>query len=249
MGEPVRPKETPAVPITELPEVKAAFAEAASRAAAEAIAAFANQSKDGSPSLDAQSLLNGLALAIAEISHQGNPKDKPVDPKVLAERRAATERMYALIDEAQALPKGDPRAPLYRTRSVCMFNDFKIDPYRRDPATKRAVPVEFRWRIEPNDAMIPLNDLAKRIYAEFRASRGNKAEYEKQIRRQVWLTDSGLVVEGVAPARREVSEMDRPNMSPGDLEFSEPDDPNAEYVRVLGTTHEPARQAVQGAAY
>lgn len=259
MGEPIKPKAAapvesaaptaPAsvIPLTETPEFKAAVAEAATQAAAFAIAQFASAkpaSDESAPSMDAQDLLRGLALAIAEMSHQGDKRDKPVDPKVMAERRAAQERMELLIDEAMALPKGDHRRPKYKVRSVVMLADYKIDPYRRDPATKKAVPVEFRWCLEPNDAMIPLNDLAERIFAEFRASRGNKYGkdgYSKnEVRRTAWFTDGGLLIEGVPPVRREIMLADATSDA---LDVSpDPSDPNATHVRVLGTSHPPARQ-------
>ena len=248
MGEPIKPKAEPVLTFTQ-EQIDALVTAAAQRAATEAAAAAIAQVSARSPNetgaIDAQSLLSGLALAIAEISHQGNPKDKPVDPKVLAERRVANERMYELISQAQALPKGDPRAPKYRTRSKLMFNDVEIVPYRRDPGTKKAVPVEFRWRLEPNDAMIPLNELAEAIYAEFRGSRGNKAAYEKGLKMQGWLTDGGLYIEGTAPARREVGGPEVED-NRGDLEIGAIDDPNATSIRVLGTNHAPARQTASG---
>lgn len=263
MGEPIKPSRgeraaaagdagetSPAVvPITETPEFKAAVAEAARAAAAEATAlaiaqfAAARDSATGhsEPTGDAQELLRGLALAIAEMSHQGDKRDKPVDPKVLAEREAAHARMYELIRKAQALPKGHPDSPKWKCRSVVMLADHKIDPFKRDPATKKAVPVEFRWRLEPNDAMIPLNPMAEAIFKEFRASRGNKGEYVRNaVQRQPWFTDNGLLIEGSPPIRREIQTVDE-SADALDIE-ADPFDPNATHVRVLGTSHPPARQ-------
>lgn len=251
MAEPIRPKAVPpvegaAIPLTETPEFKAAVAEAARAAAAEATAAVlaqfaANKGAEGRealPTEDAQDLLRGLALAIAEMSHQGDKRDKPVDPKVMAARREALDRMNVLIDRAKTLPKSE--WPLYRCRSVLMLADTKIDPYKRDPATKKAVPVQFRWCLEPNDAMIPVCDRAKAIYEEFRASRGNKADYAKNVlTRTPWFTDKGLLIEGSPPVRRAI-EMDAGGL---DLDNeADPFDPNAPLVRVLGTVHPPARQ-------
>ena len=244
MGEPIKPKEAAAPSFMETQEFKDAVAAAAEQAATKAAAAtIAMLSKAQSSPLDATSLVEQLALAISDLSHQGDPSRKPVDPKVLAERRAATDRMNVLIAEAMALPKGDPRAPKYRTRSKLMFHDTEITPYYRDPGTKKMVPREFWWRSEPNDAMVPVNDFAKRIYAEFRLSRGNRADYDKSVRFQTWVSDKGLIIEGTAPRRREVSEADA--TSPR-LEIGRPDDPNAEFINVLGTSHEPARQNYAG---
>jgi hypothetical protein len=243
-GEPARPA------FFETAEFKAAVQAAASEAAKKAAADVAEALRAANPAVgsDTQAILEGLALAIAQISHQGDKRDAPVDPKVLAERAAGMERMHALILEAKALPRGDPRRPLYKTRSKQNLNDTMIDPWRRDPATKKAVPVTFRWALEPNDAMVPLNELAEKIMAEFRASRGNQKEYAKQAERQAWLTDGGLLIEGAAPARREVSQSLEPT---GDLDVDlgeGPNDPNATHVRVLGTSHPPARQNIGAGA-
>jgi hypothetical protein len=245
MGDPIRPVRE--ISITETPEFKAAVAEAARQAASEAaamaVAQFSAAQGGANPSMDLQSFAQDLALAIAQMSHQGDKRDKPIDPKVLAARNAAHERMYVLIREALAMPKGDPRRPKWKTRSKLNLADHMIDPYRRDPATKKAVPVEFRWCLEPNDAMIPLNDLAEKIYVEFRASRGNRSEYTSGIRsepKQPWFTDHGLLIEGAPPARREISQaFDEDNV----IEVGEdPYDPNASHVHVLGTSHKAARQ-------
>ncbi len=243
MGEPIKPKEA-APPFTETQEFKDAVAAAAKQAASEAAAAtVAMLAKAQSSPFDATSLVEQLALAISDLSHQGDPSRKPVDPKVLAERRAATERMNKLIDEAMALPSGDKNAPKYQTRSKLMFLDTEITPYYRDPGTKKMVPREFWWRGEPNDAMVPINDFAKRIYAEFRLSRGNRADYDKSVRFTTWVSDKGLIIEGTAPRRREVAE---PEVGSKQLEIGRPDDPNAEFINVLGTSHEPARQVYAG---
>ena len=251
MGEPIKPAKAD-VPITETPEFKFAVAEAARVAAAEATAAaiahFAasqpTASDGATPSMDAQDLLRGLALAIAEMSHQGDKRDKPVDPKVLAERRAGQERMEAMFVEIASLPKNHPSVPRYKCRSRCVLHDRVIEPYKRDDATKKAVPVEFPWRLEPNDAMVPVNEMAERVYAEFRASRGNKhgkdGYAKNEVRRAIWITDKGRIIEGAPPVRREIK---AENGEIDDFEIADdPFDPNASHVRVLGTSHPPARQ-------
>ena len=247
MAEPIRvkPPEAASISITETAEFRAAVQEAASKAAAEAVAAavaqFATVRANTQASPDMMEMARSIGLAIAELSHQGDKRDKPVDPKVLAEREAGLQRMNALIDEAIKLPKGDPRRPKYKCMSRVILKDHVIDPYRRDPATKKAVPVEFTWCLDPNDAMVPLNDMAKRIFAEFRTSRGNKGEYAKnEVRRTAWLTDGGLLIEGAPPVRREIMSITE-NSDVLDVS-ADPFDPNATHVRVLGTSHPPARQ-------
>ena len=251
MGEPIKPKgDAPASITLSQAELDAILARAATEAAAAAIAQMSKAQPGSTPSNDAQALVQALAMEIANISYQGGDKrNAPVDPKVLAERAAAEDRMHALILEAKALPKGDPEAPKYRTRSKQQLNDVMIDPWRRDAASKKAIPVEFFWRLEPNDAMIPLNDRAKAIFAEFRGSRGNKADYLREQQRMAWLTDGGLIVEGAAPARRAIEQTDYERDGDLTVDLGDgPDDPNAQFKRVLGTSHAPARIGAYGNA-
>ena len=230
--------------LTDDPAFRAAVAEAA----AEHIAAFkaellATVRPDANPALptDAMALIQALALNIAQLGTQ-NDRDRPVDPAVLAARAKGMEKLHNLIRSAKALPKNDPAAPKWRVTAKVVLSDTIINPWKRDPARKLAVPVEFRWRGEPNGAFVPLNDTAKAIMEAFNESRGSKRDYEKEVYDSVWMSDGGLIIEGTGrpiPHKRQIMAVE----DPGELEIDDdPYSPNASKVHVLGTLHEPAQQ-------
>lgn len=248
MGEPIRPKgEAPAPAPFEMTReaFEAALAEAAAKGAAAAIAQIAAKPVTG----DFAQIADRLAMSISELTHQGDPRNKPMDPKIIAQRKEAEDRMLNLIAQAQALPQGDPRRPKWKTRSKLVFNDIMIDPYRTDPATKRAVPREFVWCGPPCIPMEPLNDMARDIKQEFLAFIGNDVDNTKwTARRTAWLTHNGLLVEGVAPQRRAVAEIEGSEAGHNGLEIFDNSDPNAKTVRILGTSHAPAERHSAGFA-
>jgi hypothetical protein len=251
MGEPIRPKAEAAAPSFEMTKeaFEAALVDAAAKGAALAVAQMASAPSQGVGGGMAE-IADRLALSISELTHQGDPRSKPLDPKVIAQRKAAEDRMHELILEAQALEPTDPRRPRWKTRSKCIFNDMIIDPYRTDPATKRAVPREFVWCGPPNIPMEPLNEFAKEIKEAFLAFIGNDINNTKwTARRTAWLTNNGLLVEGIAPQRRAVAEIAglETNAANG-LEIFDNTDPNAKTVRILGTAHAPAQRHSAGFA-
>jgi hypothetical protein len=239
--------------ITDTPEFKAAVQEAAAAAVAIAMAAL----KESNPASNMQEdLFRQMALNIAEMTHQGSKKDKPLDPRIIALRAAAQERLDTLLLETREKVHAAREAtykdentrqaairrlmPKYTCVSKVMLDDRVINPFRRNPATKAAESVEFYWLQEPNHAMRPLNEAARKIFAEFRESRGERSKIEKAAVKPLWMTDNGLIIEGAnAPQRREVA-------IPSDLDMPEAKDPEAPYVAVLGTIHEPAQNNYQG---
>lgn len=244
--------------ITDTPEFKAAVEIAAKEAANAAVAAAMAAMKEANPavSLDPNDLFRQMALNIAEMTHQGNKRDKPLDPRIIAARAAAQERLDALLTATrekvhaarETTYKDEPSRhsvirrvmPKYTCVAKVVLDDRVINPFKRNPATKAAESVEFYWLGEPNHAMRPLNDIARRIFAEFRESRGERSKIEKAAIKPLWMTDSGLIIEGAnAPQRREVA-------IPSDLDLPEVKDPEAPYVAVLGTIHEPAQNNYQG---
>lgn len=250
---------SPGVPFTETPEFKAAVAAAVAVAVPEVAArAVAELAKHGAPvgagiDPDATGLMEKLALAIAEISDQGT-KRKRVAPEILAARARAAEKAEALILECRTMIKqadetGDRAmkaawSPEYKVIAKIYFNERFIEPWRRDQATKQAVPNEIVWTGMPNEALRPINDIAKRIFALFKESIGSSDKIASIDSRPVWLTARGLVVKGDAPARMQVA--GNAGFADG-LEVKLPNDPTAPEVHVLGTIAPPARQNFQGA--
>ena len=210
---------------------------------------------------DIKSVFQEMALSIAEMSHQGDRTYKPVDPRVLAARKAGQDKLDGLLAEVrenrkvardQSYSSEAERedavlavSPRYRALSVVVLEENLIQPYKQDPATKKSIPVEFYWCGEPNDAMIPLNDVAREIHMAFCESRGSRSKIEKRMHKPVWMTEMGLVIEGAKmPARRGVEE----NMTPvrdSFLDIPGNQNPDAEFVQVLGN-HPPFARNFQG---
>lgn len=244
--------------ITDTPEFKAAVEVAANEAATRAVAAAMTAMKEGNQGVDpgTAELLRMMAMNIADLSYQGNKRDKPLDPRIVASREAAHARLDALLSEThekvhaarEATYKDEDSrnaairrvSPRYCAVSKVNLAETMILPFRRDEGTKKMVPVEFFWLQEPNHAMRPLNDIARKIYAEFRESRGERSKIEKASVKPLWMTDRGLVIEGTnAPPRRNID-------IPRDLDIPEFKDPEAPFINVLGTSHEPAQNNYQG---
>lgn len=249
-------EKAPPVAVTETPEFKAAL-EAVKESFKAEMTAVLSTVQSASAGGDLRAIMQEMAASIADMSYQGNKRDKPVDPKIMAARQAGQERLDKLLfdtktfvrdvreavydSEEERLAAVRNASPKYRATSKVVLNEVLIDPYRLE--NKMAVSNDIYWLGEPNDAMRPLNDLAKRIYAEFRASRGSRSAIEKASVKPVWMTDNGLMIEGVrAPARRMVSQP----IFNDDLDLPVAHDPAARAVNILGTIHEPAERNYQG---
>ncbi len=241
-----RPIEAPApspapsvLPLTDTPEFQAAVAAAAAKAVGELLAKMPVAASDSTGSN--QDFARQMALAIAEISDQGTQR-KRVAPEILAQRDKARERMIELLVDARA--KG--LKPEYRVTSMIYLNERIVVPFRQE--ANKAVPVEIIWPGEPNDAMRPLNDIARAIYREFQASRGSTdAPVDNRV---LSLTPGGLVIKGELPnrviARADEAPFTDQLSIKGETDGADPHDPNADFVHVLGTAADPARQNYQG---
>lgn len=206
-------------PVTDTPEFKAAV----TAAVREAMKGFAPQPSPMNE--DARSLFQEMALAIADMAHQSNRTHKPVDPKILAARQDGQRQLDAKLTEIALERKrindrthesDEARdaalravTPKYRCITMVVLDDVMIMPFHRPDRTGKVVPVEFFWASEPNDAMIPLNDVAKEVHALFRKSRGARSEIERKSIKPLWMTDRGLVISGTSPQRREIDVKDR----------------------------------------
>lgn len=200
---------------------------------------LANAAKGGgeAPNMDAMaSMFDRMALAIAEISDQGTAR-KRVAPEVLASRARAHEKMVKLINKARE----DGEEPEYKLVSKTYLSERFIEPFMPGP-DKRPIPTEIIWKGAPNQAMRPLNAVAKAIYAAFVESVGSQEKLNGVDNRPFAMTPGGVVVKGLpAAARRDI---------PADLLESDLTmvggtiDPTAAHVRVLGTVAAPARQNV-----
>lgn len=236
---------------TETPEFKAAVDTAVQAAMAKFAEQLASARQSagtgGTPAVTGdQEFTRLLALSIAELTDQGTDR-KRVAPEILAKRADARERMGALIMKARA----EGTKPEYRLINEVYLNERLLKPFIMGP-DKRPVPQEIIWTGAPNEAMRPVNQVAKDIWEAFMESIGGSTESIKgSENRPMWVTAGGLVVKGVAPGqRRAVSGLGDPLPDfafSDDLEAKRPNDPTAEYVHVLGTVAPPARQNFAGA--
>jgi len=209
----------------------------------------------------AQDLFRQMALSIAEMTHQGDKRQRPLDPKVMAAREEAKRQLDILLmdirgrvheaktksyaSEADRTAAVRSVTPKYRAISKVHFDDRIIDPFRRNEATKRAEPIEFYWLQEPNDALRPMNPIAEEVFNLFRQSRGTLTKIEKAAVKPAWMTDGGLIIEGdKSPVRRGV-ESQAP-LRDSALDIPGYVDPEAEFIHVLGTISDPAQQNHQG---
>ena len=258
---PKKPGRPPQVAMTERPEFKAAVAEAAAMAVQAmmkhgVLPTQAATTAGGDEA--ATQLFRTMAMSIAEISDQGSNR-KRVAPEILAEREAAHKRAVALIEDARSKVKkareeGDEATisaytPEYRVIAKIYFNERFVEPYVVDRATKEPRPVAVDWTGMPNDALVPLNDIAKRIFKEFRISVGMPEGLAVTDNRPVWVTQNGFVVKGMSgTAQRREIEVVQPFDAgfPEEMRIKRNDDPRAPEIRVLGSVAPPARQSTLG---
>lgn len=186
----------PAAPLSlqETPE----FKEAVSAAVTEATASISEQilerlkavRGDGSPEASAgdKGFAEGLALAIANLNEQGVGRKK-VAPDVIRHRAEQREEMTRLLIEAKA----NGTVPLWGLRNKIFFDEQLVEPIFIDPSSKQQRQTEIEWYGVPNEAMVPLNDVAREIHTAFMGSIGGatKKNYEKGI---LGVTAKGMVI-------------------------------------------------------
>ena len=229
-GKPFRGyKRKAAVPFTSSadPSEKDAFealvnAKVAERFSAleERLAEAAKSQSGNSDSSQFTKLLESLSLAFAEATTQGVGAQKPVPLEVLRAREAGHTRMVELIKQA----KEDGEIPLYRLRSPVYIDEAFVQPTWVDPTTHVREPTDIDWPGPPNQAMIPMNEIAKRIYAAFNDSIGNMGRVAPVDELKGF--NKGLNVKG--PPKREVKSLGR-------LEY------DAEAYQGLNIRHKSAR--------
>ena len=240
------------------PEVQRAIQESAAKAAAAAVAELA---KGGSAQAFTQDdatrrLFSDMALAIAEMGNQGSGRVRPVAPEVMAQRLAASKELRGLLDEVaenlrEAKHESDKKrvekwTPRYRVVAKVYFNETFVEPYlkpeRRGDKPRANI---IAWSGPPNDALEPLNDIAKRLKQLFKESVGTAPKLKPMSgpnggqvaldTRRYWMTIEGHVVQGSAPAKGTVLGEDDPP------EISAEDSP-PEFLHILGTIHPPTPQ-------
>lgn len=204
-----------------------------------AVVAQLHVSSQGQPVTTSQPVdIASLATAMVRAS---NPKNRTqaLDPELMTRRKAHYNRMVELIEQAKA----NDEVPIYKLRGKTQLNTQIIDPQWREEGTKRIVDTEINWDRIPNEAMIPVNDVAKKIHAEYKGWIGLAIAREGQPKAP-WLTGAAPwihsgegVIRGKAPAvPPELGDA-------GDAMFPDPrrtGRPNkAGGTRILGSLHPP----------
>lgn len=203
---------------------------------------------EGDPTEDAGlRFARTLALTMAEIADQGTNR-KRVAPEILSARAEARVRMTDLLRQAIETKQ----TPHYRLIAKCALNEQLIEPFRTDPNTKQIAPTEIFWTGVPNEAMRPLNDVARGIFGAFMGSIGGITKENADAASNLNVTPGGLVIKGQLNNRRQVSGLPDSNGGtgafPDGLGIIGANDPRATDVHVLGTIAPPAKQNFSGEA-
>lgn len=247
--------------MVESPEFKEAVQAALSQALtalAPTLEAARTQAVTGN---DQGDMMERLAMSIAELTTQGTGRVK-VSPEVLQKREQARKHMMNLIIEARA----EKKVPTYHLRNKIFLNNQIIEPFWVHPASKSVENTELDFWGIPNDAMVPVNDVAKAIFAAYRDSLGSVhgvpgVANQLPNRDEFGVTAGGLVVRNSAVndvARRRAPEL--PSAEAGPMASAYEGEDTHDYqpivvkqeahkgqfkeLNVLGTIQQPARQTV-----
>lgn len=233
--------------VTKTPEFQEAVQSAIRAEMARFEAMFANlqPAKAGEAGVTAES----MAMALAGLVSQNSGKVY-VDPAVLKQRKAARERMLDLIKKAAK----DGRKAEYVVRAKTLLANRVVEPKWIDTDHQHK-DTEIVWPGIPNEAMAPINDTAREIFAAFKESLGS---VEKVVPEDEYaVLSNGLVVKNGAinrslGAHNRVSapEVALPETVMGDVEEDglvvKSKNKPGRYVekRILGSIAEPAREAI-----
>jgi hypothetical protein len=238
--------------ITASPEFQDAVRKAAADGIATALAAATAVKATGVVTDDIKELFSELAVQMSNIADQGNHRTK-VAPELLRQWEKARARMWDLIEAARSNGKAKPE---YKLLAPVYLNERLIQPFVRDDKSGRARNVEITWTGAPNLAMLPLNPVAEEIFAAFKESIGSTAQLGRVTGphggvtridgRPYVLTPGGLSVKGEAERVP-----DTLSGAPFDDEVRvgrdhDNNDPNTEFVNILGTVAKPARRSGVG---
>lgn len=242
------PQKAPSMNVAETPEFRAAVAEAAKTAVAEALAA-AREAVGTPTNISDTSWAETFAMAIAQLTDQGTGRRR-VAPQILKQRQQARDLMVRLIIEARA----DGRVPSYRLTNKVVLDDQLVDPAWIDK-NHTAQPTEIDWPGVPNEAMVPINDTARAIFTAFRDSIGSVDKDDADVLGRLnggplSVTPGGLVVKtsragGKRSLQAQVDAHNGANGGGEGLSLRHKDQPGRyKEVKILGTIAKPAQQSV-----
>lgn len=229
-------------------EAKIAAAVRAALPAAQAVAATAGVSDD------VKELFSELVLQMTEVNQQGQPKTK-ISPEEARKRQAATDKAWTLIHAARE--RGDK--PEYKLIAPVYLNERLVIPYiRAEGKGGKVTQREIVWTGMPSNGMLPTNKVAKDIYAAFKESIGSSISLGRVVGphknatqtddRPYVMTPGGLVVKGDPDRKANATASEHPFADALEMDTPAHDnnDPNSEFVNVLGTVAKPLRRSGAG---
>ena len=189
-----------------------------------------------------QGFAQALAMAIANLTDQGIGFKK-VSPEIVRARAEGRERMVELLIAARA----EEQIPVYNLRNKVYLDEVLIDPIYIDPASKEQRQTEIEWQGAPNEAMVPVNDVAKGIHRAFMDSIGGRSTRNYEQKGLAGVTGGGLVIRSGSKAVRPITALGdkAPVITEGGLKIPHKNQ-GGRYVEknILGTIAPPARQTV-----
>ncbi len=180
-----------------------------------------------------------LSDLVVNMERMIRPQDakRVFSPDELRGMEQGREEMAREIIEAHA--RGD-MPHYYLTRKV-YIGEQKIEPQYRDPVTKEMKDRHINWPGVPNEGMVPVNAVAKRIHAAFTKSIAGKTPLRNTL--------SQFVLHGKEVFKGHDKHMEAPVAAPRDslasvlsanvAGFTDPKKVQ-ETLRVLGTVAQPA---------
>jgi hypothetical protein len=154
-------------PVTETKEFKDAVALAVASSVEKLkeslLNELVNKSIPGAPT-DMKSMMDALAMSIASLTDQGTGRRR-FPPETVRKWAEARKVLFQLLREARqaATP------PSYRVVAKTLLANQILEPKWID-STHIAQDTIIDWYGAPNLAMVPVNDIAKRIYFAFQES-------------------------------------------------------------------------------
>lgn len=225
------------------PEFQAAVAAQVNSIKADLMASFAEMlpKVPSAGKEELVSMFRDMAGSFSEMAELGRNK-KRWTPEQAANMKAGHERMVVLLEAAI-----DGRTePEYKLIDTVVFGELFMEPYDRETGEN----VEVVYYGAPNAGMRPLNSVAQAIYDEYVVSIGGIKHVAGEP--PIWVTMGGNMVKKTSQSAAMHGSLKRdpvvraPTVMQQGTDMvkvkSDPRDPRAKEVNVLGTLAAPARQ-------